>query len=214
MGFSFDNAIPASGDNPSADQPGMLNNNISTALIIDVDHIGFNQTPGGGKHRWTRLITPASLGASLPGGVLNEGLVYTKTASSAGVLTETDLFYRPDATSDEYQLTRTITASLPTFGTDTNYIGGNTGGWTFLPGGLLLQYGFTTPAVTPGDTPIVYPVKFVSGPAFSITVSPVVSTGANFVAGVKLATSTSTGFSATTASTGSVKSYYWIAIGV
>ena len=47
MTFTFDNTIPASSHNPSNDQPLMLSNNVSTAAIIAVDHVGFNSSSGG-----------------------------------------------------------------------------------------------------------------------------------------------------------------------
>jgi hypothetical protein len=209
MTFTFNNAIPASGNNPSVDQPGMLSNNISTANIINVDHVGFNQSSGG-KHKVIRARSLQTLGIALPPGVSGEGSIYTRTASAV-----TNLFYRPDATANEYQLTRTIAASFATFGTDTNYNGNNIGGWTFLPGGLLFQYGFITPVVNQGNTAIVYPVAFSSGPAFSLTVSAVVTSSlGDLTSAIRTGTSGSTGFSISTSSSGNVTSFYWMAIGV
>ena len=48
--FTFNTSIPASGNNPSNDQPIMLTNNVSTNAIINVDHVTFN-TLGGGQHK-------------------------------------------------------------------------------------------------------------------------------------------------------------------
>jgi hypothetical protein len=48
--FTFDTLIPASGNNPSNDQPRMQINNVSTAALIAFDHIGFNVN-NGGQHK-------------------------------------------------------------------------------------------------------------------------------------------------------------------
>ncbi len=51
MSFTFNDGIPAANNNPSFDQPEMLQNNISNALIWNVDHIGFNDASNeGGSH--------------------------------------------------------------------------------------------------------------------------------------------------------------------
>ncbi len=55
MTFSFNNAIPDANNDPSADQPDMKTNNISTNALLAVDHISFN-TLGGGKHKQVTFI--------------------------------------------------------------------------------------------------------------------------------------------------------------
>lgn len=213
MTFTFNNAIPASGNNPSVDQPGMLTNNISTANIINVDHRGFNQTSGG-KHKVIRALSLQTLGIALPGGVAGEGTIYTKTASSV-----TNLFYRPDATSDEYQLTRTNSSKIALLGTDTNYVFPTPpvttlGGWTFLPGGMILQYGTIVPTNTPGFTTVAYPVSF-STPAFSIQITPTTTSSAgDQTASLRVGSSGNTSFQINTSSSGNVVLFNWMAIGI
>lgn len=46
--FTFDDGIPAANNNPSNDQPKMLQNNISTKALIAVDHVTFDSTGSGG----------------------------------------------------------------------------------------------------------------------------------------------------------------------
>lgn len=54
--FSFNTLIPASNNNPSADQPEMQINNLSTNNLLAVDHVSFNSTGpagpdgSGGQH--------------------------------------------------------------------------------------------------------------------------------------------------------------------
>lgn len=62
MSFTFTSTIPASGNNPSNDQPLMLVNNASTASIISVDHVGFN-TANGGTHKQVSFSSENTPGA-------------------------------------------------------------------------------------------------------------------------------------------------------
>lgn len=176
INLTFTNTIPATNNNPSNDQPGMLVNNASTNTWVAIDHYGFGDN-NGGLHKWARM--PVQL--AVPGGTIaGEGTIYTKTAG------EGSLFYTPDATADEYQITRTIHASKALFGLNTNNyngVGANyNGGWTFLPGGLLLQYGTFLPLSpffnTNSNGLISFPVSFTATP-FQIILTWIGQSGIN-----------------------------------
>ena len=169
---------PASQNNPSNDQGDMRTNTNSTDSLLAEDHYSFG-VPNGGLHKQTRIIDGLAIPAGLASGM---GTLYTKLATSTSPSTESSLFYTPGATTNEYQLTRTITASFALFGENTNNYNssgvGKTGGWTFLPGGLLFQYGLiTTVAQGQGSANLVqFPVGFSSGGTngpYSITLTPV-----------------------------------------
>lgn len=49
MTISYNLGIPASGNNPSVDQPNMRTNNDNIPVLISVDHVDFN-TSGSGRH--------------------------------------------------------------------------------------------------------------------------------------------------------------------
>jgi hypothetical protein len=153
MTFTFNNAIPAAANNPSSDQPGMLTNNISNALIWAVDHFGFNSS-NGGSHQCVRMpfISPGVIPSGL---IANEVTVYPKTASG-----NSNLFLTNGNSGDEYQMTNVNHTFFPQFGTYAAYgtaaPSGFTklGGWTFLAGNggnvstpiaasgsLMFQYG-------------------------------------------------------------------------
>lgn len=122
--ITYNLGIPDAPNNPSDDQPLMKTNTNSINQWNDVDHYTFSNS-NAGKHKQVQM--PVGI---LPVGLVpSEGTLYTKTANS-----ESALFYTPDASGNEYRMTRTVTASFATFGIATN-------GWTFLPGGLLLKYG-------------------------------------------------------------------------
>lgn len=112
---------------------------------VDVNDVNY------GKHNFSEYIDQ---GVSTPAIVAGECATYGR--SFGGV---TQLTFTQDATGNVYQLTRAIPASVATFAQAT--------GWTFLPGGLLLQYG--TGAATGGTTPVVFPVTFTT--LYSITLS-------------------------------------------
>ena len=89
MSFTFNNSIPASGNDPSVDQPNMLSNNAAIQGIINVDHITFNES-NGGQHR--QITIPATSYISPPPLQIGNGsIIYTNpgTASMAGA----QLFY-------------------------------------------------------------------------------------------------------------------------
>lgn len=141
--------IPFQDDNPSDDQPNIEENTNSIDSLIAEDHYSFNiSNPGGGLHKQLRLPLLAAIpsGGSAP--VASSGTLYTKAGSP-----DTQLYYTPDQSTKEFQVTRAIEASSATFGPFAP-------GWTWLPGGLLLQYGFV---LTPGlSGNVVFAVPFTS----------------------------------------------------
>ncbi len=173
--YPFNEKIPAAADNPSANQNDMLINNQSAKKIIDEDHIGYDQNLGG-LHRQVRMpvrsATPGVPPGTIPPGLIaNEGTLYTKISLAPG--SETNLFYTPDTSGKEYQLTRTNTAGSTLFGNNVANYGGVVagtiygGGWTFLPGNILLQYGSISGSggvsTLPTTATIPFPIPFSFG---------------------------------------------------
>ncbi len=162
--YTYTKNIPASNHNPSVDQPSMQTNTNSIANLIGEDHYTFG-VDNGGFHKQIRLPDLAAIGNLAPR-IANSGTLWTQKANSVGISKESNLFYVPDLTSDDYQLTRTVTSAKTLFGLLTenyNAVGaGFFGGWTFLPGGLLFQYGYTTNVTNSATTTIKFPVKFTT----------------------------------------------------
>lgn len=211
--YTYIRDIPFATHNPSADQPDMQQNTNATDSLIGEDHFSFNDNEGG-LHRKTRLFNGGA--ATVPTGIAgNMGTLYTNLVATKGVTTESSLMYVPDGfTTDTYQLTRTITADFPTFSTNGPYgtpaapIVTQNGGWTFLPGGLLFQYGLAGPfTASPGT--IEFPVAFTSG-VYSVIVTSQAAGGSRVyvVNAVGL-----TSFTVSTATTGVSTNIYWTAIG-
>lgn len=179
--------IPLPGDNLSVSQGDLKNNFGDANTSFGKNHYPFDDlTLNNGKHKFVDMPVSAAIPAGLAAG---EGTFYTKTATS-----ESNAFYSPDNSGDEYQMTRALTAQFTKFGTNTATNGTNNGGWTFLPGGLILQYGFNS---TSGTSGIVFPFPFPTA-VFSVTTSIGTAMGAPTLAGF-----TMTGTSPK----------YWMAIG-
>lgn len=84
--FSFYDDIPASGNNPSDDQPLMLINNVSNEAIWNIDHIGFN-TNGSGTHTQITFLNFES--PATPAGTA--GILYT--AAGVGNTSLPDIYF-------------------------------------------------------------------------------------------------------------------------
>jgi len=213
MTIGYNLNIPDGPHNPSNDQPLMKANTNAIAQIIAVDHVGFG-VGNGGFHQQVRMPVE-----SLPTVAAGFGGLYVNTASSATPLTESDLFYTPDASTNIYQLTRTITGSYTLFSTNTTYQALSspqpavTGGWTFLPGGMLFQYGLATNANLNLNNVINFPVPFNTFVG-SITVTGVRSNTNDKVVGILNGSVTLTQFLLELSSSDRPNAVYWMAIGV
>jgi len=86
--FPFNTGIPASGDNPSVDQPLMLQNNVSTNAILAVDHNTFNVNQGG-YHQDIHMVPQMSIPATIAG----IGQLFAQTVTIASV-SDTQLFFK------------------------------------------------------------------------------------------------------------------------
>jgi hypothetical protein len=164
-------------------------NTDSTDSIINEDHYSFNNN-NGGLHKQVRMPVLLAQPGSLPA---DGGTLYTKDAVTVGATLRGQLFFSTDnvgAATNEFQLTRAITAHFATFGTNTTYQAGTgiatdpaiSGGWTFLPGGLVMFYGFATPAASNGASGTInFPFSTLSN-IFSVQIQMLrVSTNADML---------------------------------
>lgn len=120
--FTFDTTVPASGNNPSQDQPVMLNNNVATNGIIATDHVTFNAN-NGGQHKAITFNQDASY---VPVPPVSPPQLFTDTVAGLAQLK----YYSGDAAHSANQ-----------------YVVG-TQGSTFLLGGMILKWG--TGGASPG----------------------------------------------------------------
>lgn len=212
MNLNYNQNIPGSQNNPSDDQPLMRTNTNSIRTWVGIDHFGFNDNRGG-LHKQTRIINQLAIPAGL---TAQMGTIYTKLATSTGVLTESNIFFTPGTSANEYQITRVITASFALFGTLTNNynaVGVDFfGGWTFLPGGLLYQYG----RVLHGGATlriVPFPVPFSDATSIVINLTAVSNNNSDHATNVSNGSITTTQFSLRTTSNSALTATTWFAIG-
>lgn len=214
--IDYNLGIPASGNNPSADQPLMQTNTNNINAIIARDHIGFKLQNSGLHNQVTTIIQSGVPSTAQIGSVVT----YAKTAGQSQLFANSD----NGGTPNQYQLTRFIDASFTEFATNTNYpqapaVADQFGGWTFLPGGMLLQYGIGNIAANPTPTTFKFPVPFnvaiINNP-FSITISKISADVGSTGQEVRIITGSisNTQFQVRQSSGSSANKIYWMAIGV
>lgn len=147
-------------------------------------------------------------GAGVPATAVNEGGVYVDVGTSPA---EANLFYRGENSGFNYQLTRAISASTASFSTNSVALGSANGfgGWTFLPGNLLMQYGYFNPNTS---TTVIFPIAFTSTP-FSVQLTPSVSSNTTVRTGVSTGTLTNSQFVFQGSVNAALNPVYFIAIG-
>lgn len=126
--MTFNPNIPRATDLLINSQGDLLANNTNLNTIFSKNHIPLNVATNAGKHTFVELVNSAALPAGL---ATNEGTLYVKTVDS-----RRELFYTNDNSGNEWQLTSLSNSNFATFGADP--------GWTFLPGGMLMQWGTST----------------------------------------------------------------------
>ncbi len=195
--FSYVTGIPATNNNPSQDQPNMQTNTDSISGLISVDHIGFGTFDNsGGTHNQVQLKNRPP---PLPPGGLQNGY---ETLYSAVVAGSGEIFFTRGALGNNIQLTGPGVPSAIQ------------NGYTFLPGGILLQWGFVNGAVHRVTTPVLFPTPFptVNG-FFSLTLGQVRTDLANGADNINIAATSTMGFSYYNTSGSGITGFYWMAIG-
>ena len=186
--MSFTPNIPASGQSLGQTRQAILNNFAILRSTIAVDHVDVNAS-GNGKHKYVHLTDQS---ASIPTTAANELVFFNKLVSGTA-----RLFLRQPSSGTQIQMSGINPLS-------------STNGYTFLPGGILLQWG--SQAKTGNQTPVTFPIQFDA--IYSITISTqTTSSTADLTAGVRNGTVTTSGFSINCSSSGNVTAFYWMAIG-
>lgn len=208
--------IPLPGDYLSDSQGDIRNNFTSANNSFGRNHTNFPVVTDAGKHKFVEMVITDPVATppepALAGG---SGTIYTKRPGGPG--TPTDIYYTPGATGDVFKLTNvTAGVNYPLFGqfvTDYNSVGTSyAGGWTFLPGGLIMQYGIANNR--PSGTTIPFPLSFDAIP-YSIQMTRTTSGTTNvflYITAVTVTNFTIRSRDMFDASTNS--SFYWQAIGM
>lgn len=217
--MTFTALIPTITQSLSTSRPLIVGNFSNYKTNMEVNHGGVNGSTAG-KHIKIQMPT---VQAASPGTAANEIAFYTKSASG-----QSQLFMQTPglaAAGLDVQMTKALSASIAQIGVFDPYGGApvapvtlRNGGYTFLPGALILQYGlyknsdFLTS--TSGQKTVTFPIPFplacfavyvtwsANGiPTANSTLSVGAFTTGQFVAGFN------------TSSSSDVNGIYWWALG-
>src|SRR6185312_13346579 len=161
--FTYTTGIPATNNNPSTDQPNMLINTNSIDSLIQVDHVGFN-TNGSGIHKQVRLGNQAAPGI----GDGNADLYANNPIAQSWPFWQNanGITYQIIGANANADAATASFAGYGAFGTVESHYN-MSAGWTYLPGGMILQYGSVlanslSSGISPSTIPVAYPVKYTS----------------------------------------------------
>lgn len=193
--MSFNPNVPTGLVNLDVDYANVQNNFSSSNTSFGVNHVPFSVALNNGKHKFVEMpngILPVGLAAG-------ESTLYSKSVSGAS-----QLFFTRDNSGIEIQLTGPTTPVA------------NTNGYTFLPGGILMQWGIvnsptSTGTVTFATANIAFPTSCFNVQCTLIAKSGGTSTS-NTVAPIT-GTVTNTGFGYSYTATSSYVAFYWVALG-
>lgn len=230
--FNYTSGLPNPTHLPSQDVNDMQINCNSIEDIWDEDHFGFNDN-NGGWHQNVRLQNHAAPGNPVfsgdPGGVLYSNNPIASANNPGWPFWQNNL--------GTFQITGSAAPNPPSVGSATNPISSYSNGWTFLPGGFILQWGIiligtgvagnTIPVYTPLVTT---PVLFVASAhtndtnninfpneCFNVQATLIPSPGPipappTTAATISVSNLSTTGFSFR-ATIGSYIGFYWTALG-
>lgn len=137
--MAYNNNIPQATDLISVSQAQLLNNFAAIQNLISVNHVNFNTTDQG-KHMWVTMpnqtASPPTGSGFLAGEIGLYNFINATTAKNELYVNKTN-----QATVVQVPITASILSinSAPTF---TPSFGSS--GWTYLPSGIILKWGFTT----------------------------------------------------------------------
>lgn len=178
--------IPQPGDIPSQSQGQILQNFQSLQNALDKNHVTLSDTTNRGLHKFLQM---PEQGAD-PATAVNEGGLYCKDIGGF-----TRLVFRQENSGTVIQMSGIDPLAA-------------TNGYTFLPGGILMQWG--TSAVVAGFQNILYNIPFPNA-CFNVSITS--QRNSNNVDIVYLAGTNAVNFSARNTSAGGISSINWIAIG-
>jgi len=216
MSFTYTRDIPDPPSSPSVDVPNMKTNTNSIDSIWTVDHFEFKQI-NAGRHKQVTLTNEAA-----PGFVGGNGALYANAPVSASFpfWQNANGSYQLIGANANSDAASASFSGFGAFGTVTaNYA--QTAGWTYLPGGMLLQYGSVistlgTPQINPSTIAITFPVVYsTANIVVSITpICKVAGTTQVHVPSLQSGTLATTGFTCNwDTSTTAYVGFTWTAIG-
>ena len=217
--FTYNSGVPNPPNRPSADVPLMQTNTNNIPLYLGIDHVPFQTGhTTDGYHQQIHLLNESAPGIGTANGVLfanNPVAQSWPTWQNANTIT-----YQIIGANANADAAGTSFSAFGAFGTITvNYT--QSAGWTFLPGGMILQYGqvlssLGTPQISPSTIAVGFPVVY-STANIVVTITPICKSGGTsqaHVASLQAGTLATSGFTCNfDTSTTSYIGFTWTAIG-
>ena len=164
--MTFTPGEPQNAESLGSSKPKIRNNLDGLRASLAINHVDIND-PNNGKHKFLQMPEQASD----PATGTNIGGLYT-AQSLAGATNFTNLFWKQETGGANQLLNQggftALTGPLPTI------VG--TGGWSYLPGGLLINFG-TVPAAADGAS-FIWPSNFAP---YTIPFTSILSVSANLI---------------------------------
>lgn len=156
--------MPNLGQSLGATRDQIRNNILDIKNSLAVNHVDLDNGADTGKHTMTNFIQ-ISTAAQKPTTGATEVALYNDVAKTGQIW-----LCPPNTTQGDKKVQLTAGDVTDTkFATNTAYATNRLGGWTFLPGNLLLQYGSINLSTSAVSTS--YPIAF-SGAPYSLQVTP------------------------------------------
>jgi len=194
--FTYTLGIPAGSHNPSADYTGMQENYTSIDGLIAVDHFGFNDLNGG----WHKQSTYPNVSVD-PTTVAGQIALYSKQGAISS-----ELFMIRDGNAGTAVNLTTSKVGSPS---------ATPIGVSWLPGGILIQWGTLAVSNNTTFTPVSFTPSFPNA-CFNIVLTMINTQGITASANslfVRSGSVSTTGFQIFNTSSSSAQSAYWLAIG-
>lgn len=185
---------PPDGSSLGQTKATIRNNLDGTFQTLAVDHINNNGQPGSkpaGYHKVIHVVPQASN----PGAVAGYGQLFSKTINS--YTSDQALFWETGAGLVQ-QLTVNVTPSA------------TTSGYSFLPGGIIIQWGQSTSGT--GTQPISFPIVFPNA-CFNVQITQTSTDFISTPASVKYSSGFSNSGFTFLYKGSSINGFFWFAIG-
>jgi len=193
---NFVQGYPLDGSTLGQTKSTIRNNLDGTFLTVGVDHINNNGLPGSRPAGYHNVIHIVPQGSN-PAPIAGYGQLFSKTVTTS-MTVDQQLFWET-GTGLVSQITAAVTPS-PT-----------SPGYTYLPGGILLQWGSITGSPIANSAVVSFPISF--GTVFAATLGGATnSSNASNPINIRQSTLDQSGFTVSTASS-SYLTLYWMAIG-
>ena len=196
---TFNSGYPQDGSSLGQSKRQIRDNIDGTYQTLAIDHIDNNGNPGAKPAGYHKVIHMVPQGSN-PAAIAGYGQLFSKTVTS--VISDTALFWET-GTGIVSQLTMNI---LPKAAAN---------GYTYLPGGILLQWGIVAGS-SASSTTVLFATSNIDFPTacFNVTVIPVrsASSPGNDFATV-IVTKSATGFTFGNIGGHTMTNWLWTAIG-